>query len=45
MGTFKKTISFLFANRRTIGSIVGATLVLLGYASEGALVSEFSERL
>lgn len=44
MQKLKKAASFIFMNRRIIGSIIGSTLVLLGYVDEGNFVRHLGEQ-
>lgn len=44
MEKLKKIASFVFVNRRVIGSIVGSSLVLLGYVDEGNFIQRVGEQ-
>lgn len=44
MKNVTKVMSFLFANRRVIGTVVGGMLVLFGYNEEGAFVTRLGEQ-
>jgi hypothetical protein len=44
MKMLKKAASFVFINRRVIGSIIGSTLVLFGYVDEGNFVQYIGEQ-
>lgn len=45
MITLRKVLSFVFQNRRLIGSIIGSGLILAGYPNEGTKLNEVSELL
>lgn len=41
---FKKVVSFIFINRRVIGTIVGGFLALLGFTDESLSVQRIGEQ-
>lgn len=44
MQKFKEIASFVFINRRVIGSIIGSTLVLFGFVEEGYFIQHIGEQ-
>ena len=44
MRKFKEIASFVFNNRRVLGSIIGSTLVLFGFVEEGNFVQRVGEQ-
>lgn len=44
MKNVKRIASFIFINRRIIGTVIGSTLMLFGYADEGNFVIRIGEQ-
>lgn len=44
MKKFKKVATFVFINRRVIGTVIGGIVALLGYSDEGLFIQRIGEQ-